>query len=80
MTAQACVVCMLVFVCREMPTRQQLLDAGRADLVNLVMKVGGFTQVRVEARSAPCRILDGDRCAVTDVKTTEDGPQGGAPS
>ena len=31
---------------RRMPTRQQLLDAGRQDLVQLVQQVGGFTEVR----------------------------------
>jgi hypothetical protein len=29
----------------EMPTRAALLDAGRPDLINLIIKVGGFTQV-----------------------------------
>lgn len=39
------VLCCAV-VCREMPTQAALLAAGRADLVNLITKVGGFSQVQ----------------------------------
>jgi hypothetical protein len=34
-----------------MPTRQQLLSAGRQDLIGLINRVGGFTEVRILARS-----------------------------
>lgn len=30
-----------------MPTRAALLEAGRPDLANLILRVGGFTQVSV---------------------------------
>jgi hypothetical protein len=50
--------CAVLCCGREMPTRATLLAAGRADLVNLISKVGGFSQVRKEALSNNSSRLD----------------------
>jgi hypothetical protein len=47
-----------------MPSRAVLLSAGRADLVNLVLKVGGFTQVWCERAYMMCE-KSHSRCEVS---------------